>query len=145
MSKLLARILFFIPMLIMALGLLSALGHEVALPKPAQDYLSWYLNQPLDVWHWLVNRIAAAGILGLVLSTFGLMFFWPPARYFYVVSTVFMMLGNISDVPILETSYQLIIDDMLGIFVGLNIGLIFSVSMVRFFAPQRDNGEQQST
>jgi len=125
MNKALLRLFFLVPLVMMGIGVLGMFGDSLSAPQPVQDYMHWYLSQPFSPIYWFLNKIAVLGLIGIGLSTFGLLFFWSPARYCYVASIIFALIGEVTDLPVLVVGWEGLIDNILKIAVGLNIGLMF--------------------
>ena len=134
MSKLLLRIFFIIPALAELLMILSAFSDR-SLPQPAQDYLQWFINQPLVGFPWLLNKLALVGMVGVFVSTVGLLLFYPAARYIYVVSVLLLLPEQFTALPTLVTGWENILDNLAQLVIGLNIGLIYSLPGRNYFKP----------
>ena len=132
MNKPLLRALFLIPVIVGGLEALSIFGDR-AMPQQAQDYLRWYLSQPLKGSELVVNRLGMIGLFGIASSTLGLLFFWSPARYVYLASLLLVLPNEFVVVPTLITGWENFLDNVGQITIGLNLGLMFSQPGATYF------------
>lgn len=139
MNRATVRVLFLVPLVIAVLGTMSIFGDHSGWPQPAQIYLNWYRSQPLSGTVLFLNRAALLGLLGLALSTVGLLFFWSPARYVYLASLVLVLFGEIPDIPILASGWENLLNAVGNIVVGTNVALMFAGPAVQYF--RRGSGE----
>ena len=135
MSKSLLRILFLIPVIAGLLAATSFFGNH-SLPQPAEEYLRWYMNQPLEGAELILNRMALIGLVGMVASTIGLIMFWSPARYIYLVSLLLALSDQAVTLPVLISGWENFLDNVAQISIGLNLGLLFSMPGRTYFEPK---------
>jgi hypothetical protein len=136
MNKNLARFLFLFPLVAGFLGAFHMFGDR-HLPPQAQQYFEWFVHQPHSDVSFFFNRLAFAGLVGLALSTIGLLFFWKPAKYIYVLSLLLVLPDQAPAIPVLVTGFEHFLDNLVEIMVGLNIGLIFSQPVSSYFSRQK--------
>ena len=134
MSRAQLRILFLLPVIFGVAGAFGFFGGQTAWPEPAQAYFQWYLNQPLPPTGFFLNRAAAIGLLGLLLSTAGLLIFWSPARYIYLASLLLTFLGEVPDVPVLVGGWGKLLEVWAQTLIGVNLALIFFSPGKQYFS-----------
>lgn len=137
MTRFQLRILFLLPVVLGVVAALGIFGAHPQWPEPAQAYLAWFLQEPLTPMAFLLNRASAVGLLGVLISTVGLLFFWGPSRYTYLVSLLLSFLGAVPDVPVLVGGWDYLIDGVVQTLLGINVALIFSGSGRQYFFATR--------
>jgi hypothetical protein len=70
----------------------------------------------------------------MVGSTVGLLFFWSPARYFYLASLLLVLPDQVVTLPVLINGWENLLDNVAQITAGLNLGLTFSQPGSTYFA-----------
>ena len=129
MNKNLFHLLLALPIVLISLSLIRSGMVHYSWPDEAVAYLNWYRSQPLSNTELLVIPIANGGLVLFVLSTIGLMMFWPPSRYLYVASIIMVFAGDAVSamgVPVVFGGWDALLDSLSSILVGINIGLVFS-------------------
>jgi hypothetical protein len=125
MNRASLRIVFLLPAVIGCFIAIGMFGEHADWPRPAQVYLDWYTREPLLGTDLLFNRVALVGVLGLVLSTVGLLFYWSPARYAYLLSLVLSLFGEAPGVPVIAGGVVHLLDVVANIGAGAVIALVF--------------------
>src|SRR5207245_1876001 len=126
MSRNHLRVLFLLPVILGSIGAADILGIQPKWPPEAQAYVQWYASQPLTLTAFLLNRAAFAGLLALVASTIGLVFFWSPARYIYVAALLLTFLGEVTDIPTLVGGWTKLLEAVAQTLIGVNVALVFT-------------------
>jgi len=131
------RVLFIVPIILGAIGAADIFGTHAGWPSEAQAYFQWYLSQPLSATAFLVNRAAVAGLIGIVLSTIGLLCFWSPARYLYLAALLLSFSGEVTDVPVLVGGWVKLLEAIAQTLIGVNLALIFTAPGASHFHGSR--------
>jgi hypothetical protein len=78
-------------------------------------------------------RLALVGLVGMLVSTIGLLLFWSPARYVYIASIFCVLPDQFTALPTLITGWENLLDNFGQLSIGLNIGLVFAQPGRRYF------------
>jgi len=138
MNRNIFRLLLLVPVSCLILSALEVFGNHENWPIEALTYDEWFINQPLADTAYILNRIGIAALLLMLISTIGLLLFWSPSRYIYVLSIFVALLaespifGNM-DLPILIGKYQPILESVTGIASGMIIALLFTNPIKGYF------------
>jgi hypothetical protein len=133
MNRTIARVIFLLPLLLVC-GVIawSVLDDRAAWPVASQEYLFWYRAQ-LPETKLLFNGIGSLGLFVFVLSTIGLVLFWSPARYAYVVSVVLLIGGDIPAIPVLASGPGYFLNQVSTLALGLTLGMLFLDPVAQLF------------
>ena len=137
MNRATLRVVFLVPIIVTFLGAMNIFGDHSGWPQPAEAYLNWYRSQPLSGIELVLNRVSLLGLLGLALSTIGLLFFWSPARFAYIVSLVLILFGEAPIVPILAGGWEHLLNAIGNIVVGAVVVLVFTGPAAQYFHKRR--------
>ena len=121
------RTLLIAPVVLGLLVIGLSIVSPVSWPIPAQIYLKWYISHPMSMIFLIFNRLAFAGMVGILFSTFAVLLSWSTSRYFYLISVIATLLGNIVDAPSLCGGFSTLIEDICSMLLGVNLLIMFMV------------------
>ena len=124
------RTLLIAPVVLGLLVIGLSIVSPMSWPIPAQVYLKWYISHPMSTIFSIFNRLAFAGIVGILFSTFAVLLSWSTSRYIYLISVIATLLGNIVDAPFLCGGLSTLIEDICSMFLGMNLLIMFMVHPV---------------
>ncbi len=133
MNRTVARLIFLLPLLLVfVLFGWSLLDDRSTWPVAAQEYLYWFRSQPAET-ALAFSSLGLLGVIALILSTIGLVLFWPPARYLYLVSAVLALMGDIPTIPILVSAPGYVLNQASTLALGVTVTVIFFGPANKFF------------
>jgi hypothetical protein len=135
MTKLLFRIIVLTPAITLLLGMWVILGRaNPDWPEPAMQYLAWYRGSSPTAFEFWSARAGLLGLLGIMASSVGVLFFWSPARYSYVAFALLAVIAELPTTPVLVGLPDMILDNLTKIFLGICLALMFTQPCAAWFA-----------
>ncbi len=144
MSVNIFRVVLIIHILTFLLGVFGVFSPETNWPDPALTYADWYRSQPISQTDFIINRIAIASLIVMLLSASSMLFFFSLARYFYVAA---LLVATLTMLPMLYTNYDPVLlggytaflDKVAAITAGIIITFIFTDPIASRFRGIRHN------
>jgi len=134
MTKLRFRILVLIPAISILLGMWVILGRENPdWPAPAIQYLQWYQSTAPTAFEFWSARIGMLALLGILVSSVGVLFLWSPARYAYLAFALLAVIAEAPTTPVLVGMPDVLLDNLSKIFLGICLALMFTQPCAAWF------------
>jgi hypothetical protein len=120
------------------LGVFGVFSPVTNWPDHALIYADWYQSQPTSQTDYIINRIAIASLIVMLLSAFFMLFFFSLARYFYIAS---ILVATLTMLPVLYTKfdpvllggYTTFLNQVTAITAGIIMTLIFTEPLASRF------------
>lgn len=138
MTKFYFRVVVAMPLVAVLLTMWIAFsGVRPDWPEPALQYVAWYQNSLPTPFEYWIARLGMLGLVGLLISSLGVILLWSPARFLYVVSVVVAVVAEIPGTPVLIGMPEILLDNVAKIFLGVTIALIFTHPCAEWFTKSR--------
>ncbi len=132
-SKRLLRILIIADFILVALSIVGALVGESSLPESLRAYEQARSEADLTVKEWVLVGVSAPLLIAWLVSSFGLFFFWRPARAMYLVTVV----GSLAVTPFTDVyitaGWVEAIEGVSLIVTGIVLALIYASPLKDLF------------
>jgi hypothetical protein len=127
MTKMSFRVLVSIPAVVTIVAIALMLVREHSdWPAPALQYEAAVRLMPFTSAEKWITLLSIGSLLGAIASTVGLVLFWSPARYAYLLFVVCAVLVDIPLTPVLVGMPEAFLDNVAKFLFGLCLGLIFT-------------------
>jgi len=134
MTKTAFRIIAIIPVITILLGGWAMLvGDRTGWPEPAMQYLTWYMSSPPTELEYWMPRLGMVGLIGIVVTSIGVILLWRPSRYLYAISALIAVIAEVPTTPVLVGMPEVMLDNIAKIFLGICLGLMFTQPVKGWF------------
>jgi hypothetical protein len=135
MTKLAFRIVVLAPFIATIVGAWVISGAERAdWPEPAVRYLAWYRSSAPTTFEFWTARLGLVGLVGMLVSSIGVVLLMSWARYVYVLSVAAAIVAELHTTPVLVNFPDALLDNLSKLGAGLSIALMFTSPCADWFA-----------
>jgi hypothetical protein len=125
LSKRSLRILIIAQLVLIVLSIVVAFTSESSLPEPLRAYEQARSDVDMTIRHWVLLGTGVLLIVGLLVSSIGLMVFWRPARPLYLATNIAMIAWTPFAGPYVTAGWVQAIDGVSLITIGVVLALIY--------------------